>query len=209
MNVYDFDETIFYPNCTFKFSLWCVCRHPGLLFTYVPGMVVQAVGFKLGKIPQYKFLRKFFEFMGKLPDYDKEINAFWDKNEKNISRWYLAQKREDDLIISGSPECVVKPIADRLGVKLMATQYDREYGVFYGNLMLAQSKARFIIDQGMPVIDNFYSDSLSDTPIALCAEHAFLVKKKATKPVPWPELSPERVKEIRKQIDIGWKYIDD
>jgi len=209
MNVYDFDGTLFYPNATFKFALWCIFRHPVLLFSYVPYMLTQALLYKLGKLPYHKFIRVFFGYMPKLKDLEGEIEKFWDWNEKYIAKWYLAQKRSDDLIISGSPECLIKPIADRLGVKLMATLYDPELGVLYGNLMLAKSKSRFIIDMGMPVIENFYSDSLSDTPIALCAEHAFLVTKMATKPVPWPELTPEKMKEIKKELNTGWKYIEE
>ena len=61
----------------------------------------------------------------------------------------------------------------------MASEYDREFGVFTNNLMYAKEKVRYMIDHGFPVIDNFYSDSLSDTPIALCAEKAHLITNKA------------------------------
>ncbi len=27
MNAYDFDETIFYPDCSVLFALWCAKRH--------------------------------------------------------------------------------------------------------------------------------------------------------------------------------------
>ena len=47
----------------------------------------------------------------------------------------------------------------------MATDFDREYGVFLNKMKYAKEKARYIIDQGFPMIENFYSDSLSDTPI--------------------------------------------
>lgn len=208
MNVYDFDGTLFYPNSTYKFAVWCILRHPGLMISYVPHMLKSGMLYKLGKMPSYKFLRIFFGFLPKLKDFDKQIEAFWDKNEKKIAKWYLAQKQSSDLIISGSPECIVKPIVDRLGVNLMATQYDREYGVLYGNIMLAKSKSRFIIDMGMPVIDNFYSDSLSDMPIALCSENAFLVTNKATKPIPWPKFSRESYKKISRQVAMDWKYLE-
>ena len=209
MNVYDFDGTIFYPNCTFKYAVWCILRHPRLLFTYVPPMLWQAAGYKLGRVPEYRFLRTFFSYLGQIPDYDREIEAFWDKNEKHIASWYLRQKKEDDLIISGSPECIVGPIAERLHVKIMATMYDRETGVFYGNLMLGKSKSRYVMELGLPRIDHFYSDSLSDTPIALCAEEAYLVRKRATTLTPWPALSEKNRRRIRRKIDNGWKYIDE
>jgi len=58
------------------------------------------------------------------------------------------------------------------------------------------------------VIENFYSDSLSDTPLALCAEKAHLVSEKATKVSDWPALNPETIKEVRKKIDTGWDHLD-
>ena len=85
----------------------------------------------------------------------------------------------------------------------MASEYDREFGVFTNNLMYAKEKARYMIDHGFPVIDNFYSDSLSDTPIALCAEKAHLITNKAQKVNDWPEMDKETLKEVRRKIDSG------
>jgi len=209
MNVYDFDETIFHPDCTAKFALYCAVRQPSLFVTYLPRFMKVAYRYKKGKVQRYEFELTFFSFLPMVKEFDRKINDFWDKNYKNISSWYMAQKKPDDLIISASPDCIIAPIAERLGVNHVASEYDREYGVLCGNLMLAQSKAEYIIKQGMPVIENFYSDSLSDTPIALCAENAFLVLDKAQRPVPWPKLTKENLEKISKQIDIGWEDIDD
>lgn len=70
--------------------------------------------------------------------------------------------------------------------------------------MYAKGKARYIIDQGFPMIDNFYSDSLADTPIALCAEKAHFVTNKARTVSDWPHLDPETMKEVRRKINTGW-----
>ena len=149
-------------------------------------------------------LRKFYGFMTMIDDTDAQIERYWDKNEKRIAKWYLAKKRSDDLIISASPSCIIEPIAKRLGVNYMATEYDREFGVLLNNLMYAKEKAKYIFDHGFPQIDNFYSDSLSDTPLALCAEKAHLVKKRASVVIDWPELDKETVNKVKKQIDTGW-----
>ena len=85
----------------------------------------------------------------------------------------------------------------------MTSEYDREFGVFTNNLMYAKEKARYMIDHGFPVIDNFYSDSLSDTPIALCAEKAHLITNKAQKVNDWPEIDEKTLKEVRRKIDSG------
>ena len=207
MNVYDFDGTIFYSDCSIGFALWCIKRHPKLLVTYMPGLIKSIIQHKKGKIPNHRLQRKMFSYLTMIDDFDEQIERYWDKYESRISEWYLAQKRPDDLIISASPDCIIGPIAKRLGVNYMATEFDREFGVFVNNLMYAKEKARYIYDHGFPVIEHFYSDSLADTPLALCAEKAHLVTNKATTVVDWPDLDPETVKRVRKKIDTGWTHL--
>lgn len=205
MNVYDFDGTIFYTDCTIKFAFWCMRRHPKLWFNYFPMVIYNLARYKMDMIPNYLMQRKLFSYLTMVDDFDVQIERFWDKYEKKISPWYLAQKRSDDLIISASPECIIEPIAKRLGVKYMASKYDREYGVFLNNLMYAKEKAKYITDNGFPMIENFYSDSLADTPIALCADEAHLVKNRGTTVVDWPDLSDAKVMgKIKDKVNTGW-----
>ena len=204
MNVYDFDGTIFPTDCSIGFCIWCMNRHPKLWFTFFPKAVKAVVLKKLGKIQEYQMQRKFFGYLTLIDDFDEQIERYWDKNEKKIAAWYLAQKRSDDLIISASPECIIGPIAKRLGVNFMASEFDREFGVFTHNLMYAREKAKYIIDHGFPMIENFYSDSLADTPLALCAEKAHLVKNKASTVVDWPELDAQTMAKVKDKINTGW-----
>lgn len=204
MNVYDFDKTIYPTDCSIDFCFWCMKRHPKMFFTFLPKAVKNLILRKLGKIPEYLMQREFFGYLTLIDDFDEQIERYWDKNEKRISSWYLRQKSPDDLIISASPSCIIEPIANRLGVRFMASEFDRKYGVYLNNMMYAQEKAQYIIDHGFPVIENFYSDSLADTPLALCAEKAHLVKDKASTVVDWPDLDEETVRKAREKIDTGW-----
>ena len=204
MNVYDFDKTIFPTDCTIGFGIWCMNRHPKLWFTFFPKMIGTLIRRKTGQIPEYLLQRKLLEYLTLIDDFDVQIERYWDRNEKKIAPWYLAQKRPDDLIISASPSCIIEPIAKRLGVNFMATEFDREFGVFTNNLMYAKEKAKYIFDHGFPMIENFYSDSLSDTPLALCAEKAYLVSNKARTVKPWPDLDAETMSEVKEKIDTGW-----
>ena len=204
MNVYDFDGTIFTSDCSIGFAIWCMNHHPKLWFTFFPKAIWNLYRSKKGKMPEYLMQRKFFRYLTLIDDFDAQIERYWDKNEKKIASWYLKQKRPDDLIISASPTCIIAPIAKRLGVHYVATEYDREFGVLLNNLMYAKEKARYIFDHGFPKIEHFYSDSLADTPLALCAEKAHLVTDKATKVVDWPDLDPETMEAVKKKIDTGW-----
>lgn len=204
MNVYDFDGTIFPGDCSIGFALWCMKRHPKLWISFFPGMMKTLIMHKAGKIPNYLLQRRMFSYLTMIDDFEIQIEKYWDKNEKKISAWYLAQKRPDDLIISASPDCIIGPIAKRLGVNYMATEFDREYGIFLNNLMYAKEKAKYIIDRGFPMIENFYSDSLADTPLALCAEKAHLVKDHASTVVDWPDLDDETMSKVKRKVDTGW-----
>ncbi len=204
MNVYDFDGTIYPTDCSIDFFLWCLKGHPKLWFTYFPKTIRNLVLRKMGKMTEATMQREFFGYLTLVDDFDEQIERYWDKNEKRIASWYLAQKRPDDLIISASPNCIIEPIANRLGVRFMATDFDREYGVFLNKMKYAKEKARYIIDQGFPMIENFYSDSLADTPLALLAEKAHLVTHKASTVIDWPDLDEETMKKVRKKIDTGW-----
>ena len=204
MNVYDFDGTIFPTDCSIDFCIWCVERHPKLWLTFFPRIALCLALRKLRIVPEYLMQRTFFGYLPQVDDFDEQIERYWDKNEKKIVHWYLAQKRPDDLIISASPSCIIGPIAKRLGVSFVASEFDRELGVFTNNLMYAKEKARYILDQGFPMIENFYSDSLSDTPLALCAEKAYLVKDNASTVVNGPDLDKETMAEVKDKIDTGW-----
>ena len=37
------------------------------------------------------------------------------------------------------------------------------------------------------MVENFYSDSLTDTPLAKLADKAYLIVDKGQTPVPWPD----------------------
>lgn len=204
MNVYDFDGTIFASDCSIGFCFWCMNRHPKLWFTFFPKALRNLILKKKGKMPEYLMQRKSFGYLTLIDDFDEQIERYWDKNEKKIAPWYLAQKRPDDLIISASPTCIIEPIAKRLGVNFMATEYDRESGVLLNNIMYAREKARYIIDKGFPRIEHFYSDSLADTPLALLAEKAHLVTDKASTVMDWPDLDAEMMAKVKAKIDTGW-----
>ena len=72
------------------------------------------------------------------------------------------------------------------------------------NLMYAKEKAKYIVDHGFPVIENFYSDSLTDTPLALFAENAYLVTDRASTVNEWPHIGLELTRDVKKKIDTGW-----
>ena len=118
-------------------------------------------------------------------DVDAVVEDFWACHQDGIGAWYLRQKREDDIIISASPEFLLSPIARQLGVRLIATPMDKHSGKILGkNCHDTEKVRRFYEEYPNAHTEEFYSDSLSDTPMAEIADRAFLVKKGSLSP--WP-----------------------
>ena len=42
---------------------------------------------------------------------------FWDENISKIRAWYKGLQKPDDLVITASPEFLIKPICRRLGIQ--------------------------------------------------------------------------------------------
>lgn len=186
MNVYDFDKTIFYPDSSVTFIKWETGRHPLYLFVWLPVIAWCALLYYTGLKPKEYFKDSLFRILRRIPDIDADVAEFWDGHEHMLSRWYLEQKQDTDLIISASPEFLIVPIAKRLGVSCIATKMDKRTGVIIGENCFGQEKVlRLNAERPGAVIDCFYSDSLSDAPLARLAKRAFLVTEKGTKPVPW------------------------
>jgi len=185
MNTYDFDETIFNPDSSYKFFMFCLKRHPGAVLRTLPLTAVKALKYSAHSIETKELKEQLFSFLRYIKDVDADVQSFWDVNFPRIESWYLAQKREDDVIISASPEFLLKPACDRLGVALLATPMDKHTGKINGlNCHDSEKVRRFYERYPDAHTENFYSDSLSDTPMAMLADKAWLVNKQDIRP--WP-----------------------
>ena len=192
MNAYDFDKTIVPFDSTAFFARWCLARYrrarlrlPLLIW---PGL---AMLLRLGSKERFK--EALFRAVFTAPaDLRAEIDAFWQENLPRTNAWYLERRRPDDVVISASPDFLVRPALERLGVRaVIATRLDPSTGRIEGrNCHGAEKVARFRQEWGGAAIEEFYSDSLSDAPMARLAKRAYLVLGET--PVPWPAESSAR-----------------
>lgn len=185
-NVYDFDKTIIYPDGGFTFCGYCFRRHPELL-RFFPRIAVELVRFAYNATHQKPVKGEYYGFLRGLPSWRDEVQQFWDIHaDKLLKPWYLAQLRPDDIIISCSPDFLLQPLCDKLGVRLLATQVDTQTGKLIGDGCFGKEKVRRLHEAfGSAQIGEFYSDSLSDHHLARLAQKAFLVK--GDQRLPWPE----------------------
>ncbi len=175
MNVYDFDQTIYHGDSTRDFYFFCLKNYPGIV-KYLPKQGWHGIKFGLKIMPKTQFKEKFYSFLKSVPKVDEAVEKFWKTHEKNIKKWYLEQKKEDDLIISASPEFLLTPICNQLGIKVIASRVDRFSGKTEGENCWGEEKVRRFYEWGGGRIEKFYSDSYSDTPLAVLADEAYLVK---------------------------------
>ena len=183
MNVYDFDETLFNPDSSFLFSITSLIRKPKAFFAVLPGFIAKSLGRLIGTTSVKTWKEHIFSFLSYYDNTDAEVAAFWEKHFCEIESWYLAQKRDDDIIISASPEFLLKPVCEKLGVRLIATRMDKRTGLISGENCSGSEKVRRLFEE-IPdaVIDKFYSDSRVDTPLAKLAKEAFLVDHDKIRP---------------------------
>lgn len=188
MNTYDFDQTIYQPDSSYSFVMYCLRRHTGAVVKALPGVIAAGAKYLLKKADTRALKEKVFSFLPYLDDVDATVAAFWQEHWSGIGGWYLAQKRDDDIIISASPEFLLKPVAEKLGVRLIATRMDKRTGKIEGqNCHDTEKVRRFREEYPGGHTEEFYSDSLSDAPMAELADRAFLVSR--GKLSPWPRQS--------------------
>lgn len=178
MNVYDFDGTIYNGDSSIDIYFFLLKRYPKLI-AYFPKQMLEIVKYKLHLSSKEEMKEMYFSFLKGIRTDKTFVDDFWKQNQNKIKEWYLNQKRKDDVIISASPEFLLKPICEILGVEnLIATKVELSSGKFLSkNCHGAEKVIRFKEAFSEMEIDAFYFDSRSDTYMAKLATKAFLVKK--------------------------------
>ena len=193
MNIYDFDETIYDSDSTKDFYFYCLKKYPKILLS-VPAMAWSFFLYILGIKSKTQFKQKMYRFLNYVPDIDAELTVFWDKNEYKIKQWYRNRQKEDDMIISASPEFLLKPICNRLGINhLIASKVDKKTGVYTGENCWGEEKVKRLYKEFPDTVcEEFYSDSLSDTPLSAIASKAGIIRGEEV--VAWSDYKPSKMK---------------
>ena len=186
MNVYDFDNTIFIPDSSVCFILFCLRHYTRAVLKALPSSALETIPYLVRGRKDAKHLKQaLFSFLNRVDSVDAIVSDFWEQYSGNLEPWYLEQKRDDDVIISASPEFLLRPITERLGVRLVATQMNPYTGEIRGRNCHDEEKVRRFLELWpADSVDAFYSDSLYDTPMARLAKQAFLVQDGRF--LPWP-----------------------
>ncbi len=177
MNIFDFDGTLYAGDSTVDFILFSLKKHPSLL-RFLPCQGLAAAEYLLKRIDKTAMKERFYRmFTG----YDAQglLEEFWAAHCGKIFPWYPQLHEDTDVVISASPEFLLRPICDRLGIRhLIASRVDVRTGKYDGrNCWGPEKVVRLRQELGVTRCDGFYSDSYSDQPLADIADRAFLVVK--------------------------------
>ena len=184
MNVYDFDGTIYKGDSSVDFYLYCLRKYPRIL-TCLPRQVKGVFLRVVGRCDTARMKELFFSFLVHLENPESCVRAFWQTGIGYVQHWYFAQKAPTDVIISASPEFLLRPLCEQLQIgTLIATRMDARNGKIIGKNCKGDEKVRRFSEYfPNAAIERFYSDSLSDAPLAELAAQAFIVKNE--NPRPW------------------------
>lgn len=176
VNIFDFDNTIYQGDSSTDFFFYSLMKKPIILLT-IPKIIVYGIKYKLGIIDMTCLKEINFRFL-KYINVDEMVESFWKSHRHCIKDFYLKRDHSSDIIISASPEFLLKPICGYLNVKdLIGSVVDKQTGKFYlPNCHDVEKVKRLNQKYNNIKVIEAYSDSLSDRPILELAEKAYLVK---------------------------------
>ncbi len=182
MNVYDFDQTVYDGDSSVDFTFFCLRRQPGLI-RYVFRQAFGFCRYTLCLIDKTRFKEDVFSYIAGVADIEGTVRDFWRTHADHLKQWYMSQKQNSDVIISASPEFLLKPICDELNIHIIASRIDPATGKYTGKNCWGEEKVRrFREVYPHARVNAFYSDSYSDAPMARLAEESYMVKGDAIRP---------------------------
>lgn len=174
-NLYDFDKTVSPHDTGPAFWFFCLKKHPKLL-RYLPFQALSLLRYALRLGDKSRMKANSFCFLRDINGEQMAVE-YWNANYKKIYPFFLPENRDLPAVVcSASPEFLLKPICDRLGVhKIVGTKMNPKTGEINGLNCKNDEKARRIALE-LPDYSFYcvFSDSIKhDRSILLLGERAF------------------------------------
>lgn len=191
MRVFDFDGTLYAGDSTIDFYLFCLRQKKSLLAAVPMQLALMLKAILLGR-ERTQVKEGFYHFLNRLDDIDDAIETFWASYSKKLNNAVIVRAQPNDYVISASPDFLLRPLCSEYGLKLIASPVDKYTGRCFGENCRGLEKVRrlYCEDPGA-VIEEFYTDSLTDSPLASLALTSFLVTGKRVEPFPVDEIISE------------------
>lgn len=194
INIYDFDDTIYDGDSSIDFFKYCLKRNKKVLFT-LPSIFF-AFGLYMLKIKEKEYFKsKFFAFVKYFDNIESVVNDFWKDNYCKIKEFYKVEHKDTDIIISASPEFLLKPVSKKYKFELIASKVSLKTGEFEKNCY-GEEKVKRLNEFGYNTCNKFYSDSLSDLPLKNISKQSYIVK--GDNIINWDDYKESKKKKIIK-----------
>jgi hypothetical protein len=177
VNVYDFDDTIYKGDSGVGFYLYMFKKRFFIVCLYTLKALPVGILFLFKKKDTKDIKDKLFGFIKHIPNIDNYVKSFWDKKQVNIKKWYLEQKKDNDVIITANYDFLIKEICKRLNIKnLIATEYDFKNYKIKGMHSKGENKLKLFSERYPDyIIDKTYSDSRKDIPLLRAGHPGYVV----------------------------------
>ena len=177
INIYDFDHTIYKGDCSLDFYRFCLLRKPSII-KYLPYQLVHTLLFLLKTEDRTSYKSNFFAYLKSIEDVNNIVNDFWAKHLKKMKRWYKHTEYQKGIIISASPEFLLRPVLKDIGMlEIIATRMEEGTGKIEGKNCRGDEKVRRLRELYPDAkIQTAYSDHISDKPLLKVAGTAYIVR---------------------------------
>ena len=118
-----------------------------------------------------------FSYLKRIDDVDSYVKDFWKTHQNKIKKWYINQQDKADVIISASPEFLLKPLEKTMHFTVIASKVDKKTGHFSSKNCHDYEKIRRYEELFNNKIKKFYTDSIkADKAMLEYAKEGYIVK---------------------------------
>lgn len=176
INAYDFDGTIYKGDSSVDFYFYSLKRNKKVLLQ-LPAQLGSVILYLLRIKDKTEMKDVIFSFLKRIDNVDEYVSDFWKTHKKKIKKWYLDQKEKTDVIISASPEFLLKPLEKEMDFKVIASKVDKKTGKFLSKNCHDYEKIKRYEELYNKKIRKFYSDSIrADKAMLEYAKEGYVVK---------------------------------
>lgn len=195
MNIYSFDKTIYDGNSTKDFIIYCLKKNKKCLLVLPKFLIIYILYLiKIYEIEKVKStilsIIKYFD------DINNIVLEFWEKKNYKLKEFYLKQKKDNDIVISSSPEFLLKSMSKKHNFKIIGTKVNTRTGEIIGKNCCCQEKKIRLNELGIKKCSKFYTSSLEDSSIKNISNKSYIVKCENI--IEWDNYKESSIKKIKK-----------
>ncbi len=193
---YDFDGTIYDGDSSVDFYKFCFKKQKSICKYWIKQLWFFGL-YILGLKTKTEMKEVLFCFLKDFDHIEELIKEFWDKHYAKMKKWYLEKDHSNDIIISASPEFLLKVPCQRLKVKdLIASEVDMKSGKFLSSNCHGEEKVKRLKEKYPKIeVEEMYTDSHVDLPMIELSNQGFKVKKDTI--VPYYDYKETKLEKIK------------